>query len=111
MRTLWVMDWNSLRTKLVAPKTYGLSWIMGYEGYGLRGIRLYITERGAVVVKGHQPNSSREASKEGRSESALGMLKFSLVRFFEVSARMVNLNRMSGRAEAEPQTKLAEPQG
>jgi len=39
------------------------------------------------------------------------MPKFGLVWFFKVSAWMVNLNWTSGRAEAEPQTKLAEPQG
>jgi hypothetical protein len=38
---LWVMGQNSLRTKLVTMKMYGLSESMGYERYGLRESRLY----------------------------------------------------------------------
>jgi hypothetical protein len=38
---VWVIDRNLLQTKLVTRKIYGLLEIMGYEGYGLRGLRLY----------------------------------------------------------------------
>jgi hypothetical protein len=41
MGKLWVMGRNSLGTRSVPTKRYGLSRVMGYEGYGLRGIRLY----------------------------------------------------------------------
>jgi hypothetical protein len=36
------MSCNSLRTNLVAEKSYGVSGIMGYQSYGIRGLRLYI---------------------------------------------------------------------
>jgi hypothetical protein len=31
-----------LRTRSVSLKKYGLLQVMGYEGYGLRGVRLYL---------------------------------------------------------------------
>ena len=38
---LWVMGRNFLQTNLVDKIFYGVSGVMGYEGYGLRGVRLY----------------------------------------------------------------------
>jgi len=35
------MSCNSLRTNLVAEKSYGVSGIMGCQSYGIRGLRLY----------------------------------------------------------------------
>jgi len=38
---LWVIVRNSPQTKSVYGSSYGLRGVMGYEGYGLRGVRLY----------------------------------------------------------------------
>ena len=45
---LWVTGYHRIMgfppyTNSGTPKTYGLSQVMAYEGYGLRGCRLYLT--------------------------------------------------------------------
>lgn len=39
---VWVMVCNSLRTELVDGSRYGIQEVMGYQEYGLQGVRLYI---------------------------------------------------------------------
>ena len=61
---LWVMVCISLRTNSVDSKRYGLYGGMGYEGYGLRGSRLYTLEHkmsqlsflGTLVTQPTRPN-------------------------------------------------------
>jgi len=43
MADVWVIARFSPPTKLVDQKTYGVSRSMGYQGYGLRGLRLYLS--------------------------------------------------------------------
>ena len=42
---LWVMVCISPPTKLVDGRGYGLKGVMGFQKYGLRGVRLYISRR------------------------------------------------------------------
>ena len=43
MADVWVIAQFSLPTKLVDQKNYGVPCIMGYLGYGIRGLRLYLS--------------------------------------------------------------------
>ena len=52
---LWVTGYHRIMgfppyTNSGMPKTYGLSQVMAYEGYGLRGCRLYCIGIGVVCL-------------------------------------------------------------
>ena len=39
---------NSMPTKLVTGRGYGIKGVMGYQEYGLRGVRLYLAPKGVA---------------------------------------------------------------
>ena len=52
---LWVTGYHRIMgfppyTNSGTPKTYGLSQVMAYEGYGLRGCRLYLSCALSVIT-------------------------------------------------------------